>query len=239
MDIAQRKCRFHHEIEEDSIFKVYTHQNCKYECYIKEAEHLCKCIPWDFMHQNAQAKECDIFGRTCFYNAMENSSKSNNVCKDCLKECDYTTYDGIAIKETEISGFKGYLSTTVFEIIDHYKDTAYCVGDKAFCDYFWPINGTNIIDKGLENSFNAIYGGIPLKMKHAEMAQDLVIVHWKILEPEIKVIDAKYSINDKFANFGGNFGIFAEITGCSFLGMVNFLILLFKLIFSPSGKNQG
>ena len=64
-------------------------------------------------------------------------------------------------------------------------------------------------------------------------SEDLIIVHLRILKPHIKVIDAKYSIMDKFANFGGNFGIFAEITGCSFLGMLNFFILLFKLIFSP------
>ena len=117
-----------------------------------------------------------------------------------------------------------------------------CDGEKVFCDYFSPNNETNIIDKGLENSYNAIYGSKwtqAFKWKHAEMAKDLVIVHWRILEPEIKVIDAKYSILDKFANFGGNFGIFAEITGSSFLGMVNFLILLFKLIFSICGKNQG
>ena len=100
-------------------------------------------------------------------------------------------------------------------------------------------HGTNITDKGLENSNNAINDYPPFNFKQAEEGKDLIIVHWKILEPEIKVIDAKYSINDKFANFGGNFGIFAEITGCSFLGMVNFLILLFKLIFSPRGKNQG
>ena len=62
--------------------------------------------------------------------------------------------------------------------------------------------------------------------------------NWRVLKPEIKVIDAKYSTLDKFANFGGNFGIFAEITGCSFLGMVNFLILLFKLIFSTRSQNH-
>lgn len=30
---------------------------------------------------------------------------------------------------------------------------------------------------------------------------------------------------DKFANFGGNFGIFAEITGVTFLGMLNLAFL--------------
>ena len=80
--------------------------------------------------------------------------------------------------------------------------------------------------------------GNDFKERQSDMANDLVIVHWLILEPEINVIDAKYSIDDKIANFGGNFGIFAEITGCSFLGMLNFLILLFKLIFSVRSQNH-
>ena len=229
MNLDQRKCKLSHEVEENSIFKIYTQQNCKYECYIKKAESFCNCIPWDFMHQNAMAKECDIFGRTCFYNAMENISKSRNVCDDCVKECDYITYDGVVIRETK---------SNLFEIKRSFRRSKYCEGEKFFCDYFWPQNGTNIIDKGLENSFNSMIQYNDFKEKHVYMAKDLVIVHWRILEPEIKVIDAKYTINDKFANFGGNFGIFAEITGCSFLGIVNFLILLFKLIFSARRQNQ-
>jgi len=34
-----------------------------------------------------------------------------------------------------------------------------------------------------------------------------------------------YTTWDKFANFGGNFGIFAEITGVSFLGVLNLIFL--------------
>ena len=158
---------------------------------------------------------------------MENTSKSSNVCNDCIKECHYTTYTGIVIREIKVKS----------NLLQWKDGSPYCVGENIFCDYFWPENGTNITDKGVENSHNAIYGSF--KLKHAAMAEDLVIVRWKIVEPEIKVIDAKYSINDKIANFGGNFGIFAEITGCSFLGMLNFLILLFKLIFSPRDKNHG
>ena len=230
MNLEQRKCKLSHEVEENSIFKVYTQQNCKYECYVKKAESLCKCIPWDFMHQNAMAKECDIFGRTCFYNAMKNISLSINFCNDCVKECDYITYDGIVIKETSRKLLK--IRHTYF---DHSK---ICEGEKFLCDYFWPDNTTNIIDKGLENLYNSMKEGNDFKERHSDMAKDLVIVHWLMLEPEINVIDAKYSIDDKIANFGGNFGIFAEITGCSFLGMLNFLILLFKLIFSVRSQNQ-
>ena len=84
----------------------------------------------------------------------------------------------------------------------------------------------------MKNSFDAMSQEFftSFMYERAKMAKDLVIIHWRILEPEIKLIDAKYSVLDKFANFGGNFGIFAEITGCSFLGMVNFLILLLKLV---------
>ena len=224
MNLEQRKCKLSHEVEETSIFKVYTQQNCRYECNVKEAESLCKCIPWDFINQNTLAKECDIFGRTCFFNVMENISKSNNFCNHCIKECDYAIYDGIITQETQT-------------MMKPYWYQSSCYRDKAlkvFCDYFWSNNnGTNITDNGLDNSYNAIRreGYNQFMGKHAGMSQDLIIVHWRIRKPEIKVIDAKYSTLDKFANFGGNFGIFAEITGCSFLGMVNFLILLFKLIF--------
>ena len=59
-----------------------------------------------------------------------------------------------------------------------------------------------------------------------------VIIHVRFFDPEIDLIDVSYSTWDKFANFGGNFGIFAEITGCSFLGMLNFVILVVKFISS-------
>ena len=103
MGFQQRKCKLSNEIPDGSIFKNYTMKNCQYECNIKKAETLCKCIPWDFMH-NTQAKECDLFGRTCFYNAMEELTKSNQShCKECLiKECDHTTYEAIITKEKKI-----------------------------------------------------------------------------------------------------------------------------------------
>ena len=61
------------------------------------------------------------------------------------------------------------------------------------------------------------------------MENSLIIVHLRYLQPQIDYIDVTYSTWDKFANFGGNFGIFAEITGCTFLGMLNFIILVIKL----------
>ena len=57
-----------------------------------------------------------------------------------------------------------------------------------------------------------------------------VIVHINLQTPQIDLIDVEYSIWDKFANFGGNFGIFAEITGIHMLGVMNGIILAIKLV---------
>ena len=236
MPFEQRNCKLEHEVGKNSLFKVYSQKNCKYECYIKKVEEMCDCIPWDFMHQNSKlAKECDLFGRTCFYNAMEMVAKSRN-CKHCLKDCDYTKFDGIITKEQ-----KSPMANQPFPgMFDFEINNRECQGERVFCDFFWPQNaGENYtVDKGLNNSFQVLEGTSPWPFKYEyqkfKMARDLVIVHFRIMEPKIDVIDAKYSTFDKIASFGGKFGIFTQITGCSFLVMLKFLILLFKLIFSPS-----
>ena len=236
--LQNRGCRLQHEVHENSVFKSYTMENCRYECHVKKAVEICKCIPWDFnfIHHDRQIQECDIFGRTCFYHSVKNLTliSKDIICNHCIKECDYATYDIVEIGKKSIGDI---LKRKYFDVN---KNTGQCTGQRALCDYFTaPINGT-LIDKGLENAFNAmafysIRGSRDkqLNITGLEKYKDLIILHIRILKPEIKVIDAKYSTLDKFANFGGNFGIFAEITGCSFLGMLNILILLFKLIFSP------
>ena len=50
LPLEQRKCRLQHEIEESSIFKIYTQSNCIYECHVKKASEYCQCVPWDFLH---------------------------------------------------------------------------------------------------------------------------------------------------------------------------------------------
>ena len=67
---------------------------------------------------------------------------------------------------------------------------------------------------------------------------DLIIVHFRFMKPEINIIRPKYTTSDTFANFGGIFGIFAEITGCSFLGLLNILILVPKIIFCSYGCSK-
>ena len=87
LTIQQRNCFLENEIENFSIFKKYTLNNCKYQCHVAKAKEECQCIPWDFMNNaSTEMEECDVFGRTCFFNRMEYLTQSRkNYCDHCLK----------------------------------------------------------------------------------------------------------------------------------------------------------
>ena len=131
------------------------------------------------MH-NSQALECDLFGRTCFYNAMKNLTISNEThCKECIKECDYTTYEAVVTKQDEI------------QKVDITGWGGGCGGQRVFCEFLLPNNGTKIIDQGSANAYNtlskqeAYFNGSRLAM-----LDDVVIVHLRILKPDVQLIDA-------------------------------------------------
>ena len=90
LPIEDRKCQLDEELDENSIFKIYTKANCMYECEVTKAYEVCQCIPWDFFHilkTQGVAPECDVFGRTCFQNAINLVPKETD-CQHCIDECD-------------------------------------------------------------------------------------------------------------------------------------------------------
>ena len=64
--------------------------------------------------------------------------------------------------------------------------------------------------------------------------QRLIVVHLRFLKPKVTLIDLKYTLLDKIANFGGKFGLFAQLTGCSLLAIFKIVFIMFKVIFSQS-----
>ena len=59
----------------------------------------------------------------------------------------------------------------------------------------------------------------------------IVRLHYKSSEVEMTKLEVRTTTTDKIANFGGTFGIWAELTGCSLLGLINLLIISLKLLF--------
>ena len=111
-------------------------------------------------------------------------------------------------------------------------------GNKAFMDFISDKNGT-FTNNSIKDAFNNFSksdptnsDALPFMDRLNEKYKDMIVIHLKYMKPEMYKIDVWYTILDKFANFGGNFGIFAEITGCSFLGILNVCILVLKISFS-------
>ena len=72
-----------------------------------------------------------------------------------------------------------------------------------------------------------------IKDQFTRANKHLIKVHivYQSSKVDMTVLDARYTLSDKIANFGGTFGIWAELTGFSLLGIINMFLLSFKLLF--------
>ena len=104
-----------------------------------------------------------------------------------------------------------------------------CNGEEAFVNFFYDRNAT-FVDNGSYNIHDSI-SWKNTRYERAKMYKNVIIIHMKFMAPEIDLVDVKYTLMDKIANFGGNFGIFVEITGWSLLGFINLVLLMFKIVF--------
>ena len=234
----QRNCKLENEVEEGSIFKHYTENNCRYECTVDLAIKTCKCAPWDFIHKSNEF-ECDVFGRTCFYRAMENITQdSDNPCNECLPGCDQIKYKKEILKADKVIKWEiddtSRWGNKYFNCYYFTEKDSLCSGESGFVDFFYDYNST-FMDKGFYNLQDSLSTGVAYsgklgnsKYQRAKIYQNAIIVHLKFMQPEIDLIDVKYTFMDKIANFGGKFGIFAQLTGWSLLGILNLILVLLK-----------
>ena len=203
----------------------------------------CNCTPWDFIVKERN-QECDIFGRTCFYNAMENLLQNDtNLCHHCIMNCDFLKFRKELIRKEEISNFEKFIEFGTLRYVSIQGKYFNCMsnflkgcnGIDAIYDFFGNPNNS-MEDKGAENLYDSWsrtgnVGGYFLNNRLVNV-KNLVIVHLNFMKPEIDYIDLKYTLLDKVANFGGKFGIFAQLTGCSLLAILNILLVIFKCFFS-------
>ena len=103
-----RDCQKDNELNENSLFKIYSKANCRYECETSLAYEICHCIPWDFLHaaQNSTPEICDVFGRKCFQTAVNNITKNGNECKHCIRECDKMEFELKVLSAKDLSSME-------------------------------------------------------------------------------------------------------------------------------------
>ena len=101
-----------------------------------------------------------------------------------------------------------------------------CSGSDALCEYIKDLNNTlshPLLKQILwPNEYDRLGGRKnPTLLKIAQtFFNNSVIVRllYKKSDIEFTKLDVRTTTTDKIANFGGTFGIWAELTGCSLLG---------------------
>ena len=111
----------------------------------------------------------------------------------------------------------------------------------ALCNYIRDINNTFSHSLLKETVWSAEYDGYgngkrkvsPYFKIARNLMSNIIIVRLKYKSSEIEMnkLDVRTTTTGKIANFGGTFGIWAELTVCSLLGLINLIILSFKLLF--------
>ena len=109
LSFEERKCLLKDEVRKGTSLKAYTKQNCRYGCKVRYAGFKCDCIPWDFpLNISDSLEECDIFGRTCFYNAIKYfMTVKEDLCPHCIDACEGVTYHKSKVIEKKLS-WKNY-----------------------------------------------------------------------------------------------------------------------------------
>ena len=92
IEFEKRKCRFHDEVTDSKLFSVYTQNNCRYECKMRQAVAKCQCIPWDYpQFKGEQHPICNKYARDCFQQVMINAGTQKDC--PCPNDCSVTIYD--------------------------------------------------------------------------------------------------------------------------------------------------
>ena len=207
LPIDERKCKLQDEVDANSWFKFYSKRQCKYKCRTLLAYNTCGCIPWDIFHHGSYP-ECDIFGRTCFMNVIENITLTKGQCEDCHNDCQYLRY---RYKVTENV------------IKDHVKFSSDgCSGIKALCNYLEDKNHT------LYNKYSSKRNSVDKRRRFKAMIA--VNIVFPISEVDLTVLDVRYTLIDKITSLGGSFGLFTQFTGCSIIAVIHLIILTIKQI---------
>ena len=65
------------------------------------------------------------------------------------------------------------------------------------------------------------------------LSKNLIVIHitYKTNDVELTVLDSRTTFSDKIAKFGGTFGLWAQLTGCSLIVLINLCVIFLKTIF--------
>ena len=222
-DTYTRKCKLSHESEKLKLLKNYTKIGCEFECALKEAISICKCLPWFYPNDFIEVPMCDMFAAKCFDDIMSNEKHYKDCRDDCLEDCKGTSY----------MAFPSYIPLNFADICKQ----------KLFKDLFMDDNLVKYMYedvmmfehltmgkwKNSDGSFSGIYALGKNQFCQEYVKNFISIV--TIETPTDTVIKStrvrRVSFNEQLADIGGTLGLLSEM---SLLSFVEIICLCFTMV---------
>ena len=218
MAVSTRNCKLSTENEEFNLLNSYTKVGCEFECAVKRAVSVCKCMPWFYSNTIKTVPICDSFSAHCFEHFISDESNYKKCNEHCLEDCSgfpitvVSSYVPLnAINVCKEGGF--FKNQLIHSFRQHF----------AFENYKTLITGDGQIP-----DLQASLANGSLCCKFTEKYVGMVTVESPTSTVTKSAREPRVTLIDQLGTIGGTLGLF---TGMSLLSMIEiafFLITLFK-----------
>ena len=87
MAVSTRNCKLSTENEEFNLLNSYTKVGCEFECAVKRAVSVCKCMPWFYTNNFESTPICNSFSGYCFEHFISDESNYKRCGDLCKEDC--------------------------------------------------------------------------------------------------------------------------------------------------------
>ena len=224
---SSRNCKLSNEIEGLKLLKSYTKIGCEFECAVKKAVSICKCMPWFYTNNFTDTPICNSFSGHCFEHFVSNESNYKNCPNLCKEDCKgipmtvVTNYVPINADELckEGSFFKKQLTHSSWQhfAFENYKTLI--TGDGQIPDL-----QASMANGSLCHQFIHRFVGM------VSVESPTSTVTKSAREPRVTFID-------QLGTVGGTLGLFTGMSVLSMIEVVFFLVTFFRSCFKVETKD--
>ena len=215
---SSRNCKLSNEIEGLKLLKSYTKIGCEFECAVKKAVSICKCMPWFYTNNFTDTPICNSFSGHCFEHFVSNESNYKNCPNLCKEDCKgipmtvVTNYVPINADELckEGSFFKKQLTHSSWQ---HF----------AFENYKTLITGDGRIPDLQASMAN---GSLCLQFIHKFVG--MVSVESPTSTVTKSAREPRVTFIDQLGTVGGTLGLFTGMSVLSMIEVVFFIVTFFR-----------
>ena len=207
IDEQARNCRFSDEVEEKSMFKVYSQSSCEYECHINIAREKCNCTPWNHPHPPTLHNSivCDLYGNSCFRSKMTEARVIKKCSKMCPSDCDDVRFS--INKQVVPINLASYCGDSEHDGSQLTKELFYSDGSHYLPDFYPLVHNYYTMDQNIATNKTSTFEPVVQNWKkpcYDIMSNDIAVVKVRLETSKYlrTVKDKRLSFADKLASFG-------------------------------------